>query len=42
MLESNSFGLELFWMDAKTTFRNGELDEDIYMEQSTSFEVKGN
>uniref|UniRef100_A0A2N9G1R4 Uncharacterized protein n=1 Tax=Fagus sylvatica TaxID=28930 RepID=A0A2N9G1R4_FAGSY len=33
--------LELFQMDAKTTFLNGELDEEIYMAQPTGFEVQG-
>ena len=33
--------LELFQMDAKTAFLNGELDEEIYMAQPTGFEVQG-
>ena len=33
--------LEFFQMDVKTTFLNGELDEEIYMAQPTGFEVKG-
>ena len=33
--------LELYQMDAKTAFRNGELDEEIYMSQPMSLEVKG-
>ena len=33
--------LELYQMDVKTTFLNGELDEEIYMSQPLGFEVKG-
>uniref|UniRef100_A0A2N9I383 Reverse transcriptase Ty1/copia-type domain-containing protein n=1 Tax=Fagus sylvatica TaxID=28930 RepID=A0A2N9I383_FAGSY len=33
--------LELFQMDAKTAFLNGELDEEIYMAQPAGFEVQG-
>ena len=33
--------LELYQMDVKTTFLNGELDEEIYMDQPMGFEVKG-
>lgn len=34
--------IELFQMCSKTAFLNGELDEKIYLEQSSGFEVKGN
>jgi hypothetical protein len=33
--------LELFHMDVKTTFLNGELDEEIYMDQPIVFVAKG-
>ena len=33
--------LELYQMDVKTTFLNGELDEEIYMDQPLDFELKG-
>ena len=33
--------LELYQMDVKTTYLNGEVDEEIYMEQLISFIVKG-
>ncbi|RVW50384.1 Retrovirus-related Pol polyprotein from transposon TNT 1-94 [Vitis vinifera] len=36
------FDLELHQMDVKTTFLNGNLDEDIYMEQPEGFAKKGN
>ena len=33
--------LELYQMDVKTTFLNGELDEKIYMNRPLGFELKG-
>ena len=35
------FDLELHQMYVKTTFLNGDLDEDVYMEQPTSFAEVG-
>ena len=36
-----SYGLLIHQMDVKTTFLNGELDEEIYMDQPDEFVVKG-
>ena len=33
--------LEIHQMDVKTTFLNGDLDEEIYMEQPEGFAVLG-
>ena len=35
------FDLELHHMDIKTAFLNGDLDEDMYMEQPTGFAKVG-
>lgn len=34
--------LKIHQMDVKTTFLNGELEEEIYMEQSDGFVAQGN
>jgi hypothetical protein len=36
-----SYGLIIHQMDVKTTFLNGELDEEIYIDQPDGFVVKG-
>jgi hypothetical protein len=36
-----SYGLLVHQMDVKTTFLNGDLDEEIYMDQRDGFVVKG-
>ena len=33
--------LEVYQMDMKTTFLNGDLDEEIYMEQPDGFSLQG-
>ena len=33
--------IELYQMDIKTTFLNGELNEEIYVNQPLGFELKG-
>ena len=35
------YDLELYQMDVKTTFLNGNLDENIYMRQPKGFEETG-
>ena len=36
------FDLELYQMDVRTTFLNGDLVEDVYMSQPIGFEEVGN
>jgi hypothetical protein len=36
-----SFDLEVEYMDVKTTFLHGDLEEEIYMKQPEGFAVKG-
>jgi hypothetical protein len=38
---ATSHGLLVHQMDVKTTFLNGELDYEIYMEQPTVFVANG-
>jgi hypothetical protein len=38
---ATSHGLLIHQMDVKTTFLNGELDDEIYMQQSDGFVAHG-
>ena len=38
---ASAFSLEIHQMDVKTAFLNGDLEEEIYMEQPESFIVSG-
>jgi hypothetical protein len=35
------FGWHLYQMDVKTTFLNGLIEEEVYINQSRGFEVHG-
>jgi hypothetical protein len=35
------YNLELYQMDVKTTFLNGDLEENVYMAQPKGFVVEG-
>jgi hypothetical protein len=35
------FGWQLYQMDVKTTFLNGVIEEEVYINQSRGFEVHG-
>ena len=36
------FNMELHQMDVKTTFLNGDLEEEVYMKQKKGFMSNGN
>jgi hypothetical protein len=38
---TTSYGLLIHKMDVKIAFLNGELEEEIYMDQPDGFAVKG-